>query len=260
MSNLQNNNSDIKTMAETAMMQAASYGSGLELIARLSMATTPEALATELIRHLANQGFFAAVQLRSSGEVYSVGADGVQCSGVELQIFDLLKSHGRIYQFGKRTIFNDEHISILVKNMPQSGSATYDTTLDSIAKLVPALNKRFVSLVEHRALLDVKTWLSDAIDLIEENVCQVEKEHKQMMDAIETKVSMGFHKLHLDEEQERYFMNIIDEEIRHRQKNQSIVQTRKVISDCVSALRAVDHAKQLESHAMGEDNPDIELF
>ena len=259
---LESKDNDIKGMAETAMMQAASYGSGLELIARLNLCTTPEALGKELMKHMLNQGFHTAVQLRAWGEVYSYDVDVSECSDIELQIFDLLKSHGRIYHFGKRTIFNDEHISILVKNMPMSGTRSYDAILDLVAKLVPALNKRFVSLMEHKALLDVKTSLSEAMDIIEENVSTMDKDRREMMEAIENKVSLGFHQLHLDEEQERYFMEIIDQEIRHRDKNESIERIQGVIKDCMLALQAIDQAKQIggDYSLPDEDNPDIELF
>ena len=256
---LENKDGDIKGLAETAMMQAASYGSGLELIARLNKCKTPKALASEVMTHLLHQGFHTAVQLRSNSKTYSFDVDVNDCSDIEMQIFDLLKSHGRIYNFGKRSIFNDEHVSILVKNMPLAGTRSYDALLDLAAKLVPAVNARFVSQCEHSALLETKSALSKAMATISETVDRMEKEKREMMEAIESKVAMSFHKLHLDEAQEHYFMELIENEIRQRENNEYLEQIQSCISGCVETLEDVDD-ENVPPDGGSSINPDIELF
>lgn len=257
---LENKDGDIKGMAETAMLQAASYGGGLELISRLNNCRTPKSLAKEIMSHLYHQGFHTAIQLRSHSKLFSFDVDVSDCSDIELQIFDLLKTHGRIYHFGKRSIFNDEHVSILVKNMPLAGTRSYDALLDLAAKLVPAVNARFISLCEHHALLETKAALGHAVALVAENVAKMEKEKREMMQAIESKVAMSFHKLHMDEEQEQYFVELIENEIRRCETTDYLDDIQSSIAECMKFLEDVDEGNHHDNDDDSDINPDIELF
>ncbi len=258
---LENKDSDIKGIAETVMMQSASYGSGLELIARLNKCHSPKTLSNELLMHLLNQGFHAAVQLRSNTKQYNYDVDVNECSDIELQIFDLLKNHGRIYHFGKRSIFNDEHASILIKNMPLSGTRSYDTLLDLLAKMVPAIDARFIAICEHQVLLETKQALNRAMTTISENVQKLERDKREMMEAIESKVAMSFHKLQLDEDQESYFVELIENEITQRESSEYLDNIQECISECVDSLKVVDDVEDKDQdQAKGDDQADVELF
>lgn len=256
---LENKDGDIKGIAETAMMQSAAYGSGLELISRLNKCHTPEKLANELLKYLMSQGFHTAIQLRSTNKVYSFDVDVIDCSAIELQIFDLLKSHGRIYHFGKRSIFNDVHVSILVKNMPLGGTRSYDALLDLLAKMIPAIDARFIAICEHEILLETKNALNDAVHAISLNVQKLAQEKREMLEAIESKVAMSFHQLHLDEDQEAYFVELIENEITQRESTEYLDSIQRSISECMASLRQVEDDQESEQED-DEDSGDVELF
>lgn len=250
---------DFKQMAETAMMQAASYGSGLEIISRLNNCHSIESLANELMNSLLHQEFHTAVQLRTHDTVHSFDVDVQECSDIEMQIFDLLKSHGRIYHFGKRSIFNDEHISILVKNMPKVGTRSYDALLDLAAKLVPAVNARFMSLCEHMSLLETKESLNKALALLAEGIGQMEKDKKELMEAIESNISLSFHKLNMDEEQEQFFIDMIEKEIRQREDNTQMDELQSLIKNCADSLEIMEKDEPEETNSE-VSSADVELF
>lgn len=256
---LESKDSDIKGIAETVMMQSASYGSGLELIARMNKCHTARTLANELLMYLLNQGFHSAVQLRSNTRTYSYDVDVNECSDIEMQIFDLLKAHGRIYHFGKRSIFNDHHISILIKNMPLAGTRSYDTLLDLLAKMVPAIDTRFIAICEHQALLETKSKLNKTMALIGKSVERLDSEKREMLESIESKVAHSFHQLHLDEEQEAYFVDLIETEITKRESTDELDTIMTMISSCCDSLDVVDE-KPKEPVSDEAKDTDIELF
>ncbi|MCY7295369.1 response regulator transcription factor [Alteromonas sp. a30] len=256
---LESKDSDIKGIAETVMMQSASYGSGLELIARMNKCHSARTLANELMMYMLNQGFHTAVQLRSKTRLYSYDADVNECSDIEMQIFDLLKSHGRIYHFGKRSIFNDNHVSVLVKNMPLAGTRSYDNLLDLLAKMVPAIDARFIAICEHQALIEAKKSLDGAVTLIGENLESMDKEQREILINIENKVSQSFHQLHLDEEQEAYFVNLIETEITKREATDSLEKVQETLGKCREALNVVEE-KQEQPVVEEVKDADVELF
>lgn len=256
---LESKDSDIKGIAETVMMQSASYGSGLELIARMNKCHSARSLANELMMYMLNQGFHTAVQLRSNTKTFSYDVDVNECSVIELQIFELLKSHGRIFHFGKRSIFNDEHVSVLIKNMPLAGTRSYDTLLDLLAKMVPAIDSRFISICEHQALIKAKNSLDDAVNIIGVNLEKIDADQREMLISIESKVAQSFHKLQLDEEQEAYFVDLIETEITKREATDNLEQVQATLAKCREVLDVVEERQDAPEAEEAKDT-DVELF
>lgn len=260
---LKKQDADIVNMTETVMKQAASYGNGLELISKLNFCHNAAQLADTVLQNFLAQGFHCAIQLRGAEEQYSQDVDEQQCSEIELQIFEILKSKGRIYNFGKRCIFNDEHVSILVKNMPKEGTQSYDSLLDVAAKLIPAINARYMAICEHQSLILARDSLTEAMAMLSEGVHAMETEKKQLMESIEMQIGMSFHQLHLDEEQEAFFLNMIEKEIRSREESDKLDKLQSLIGDCVSHITVMEEPEDLNSEEpkKGENSADdIELF
>lgn len=258
---LQQQDANIQNITETLMKQAASYGNALELISRLNSCHNAEALCTTVLKNLQGQGFNCAIQVRTADEVFSFDVDVTECSEIELQIFDLLKSKGRIYNFGKRCIFNDEHVSILVKNMPSEGTQSYDSMLDVAAKLIPAINARYISICEHHALVKARDSLQQALTVLSEGVTEMESEKKQLLENIEMQIGLSFHQLHLDENQEAFFLNLIEREIRSREDGNKLDTIQQMIADCVDSIH-IEEQEKSQSPASQDDSDDdgLELF
>lgn len=248
-----------QSMTESVMKQAAAYGNALELIAKLNHCHTPSELADTILRNLLNQDFHCAVQLRSEAELISKDVDDDKCSDIELQIFNVLKDKGRIYNFGKRCIFNDEHVSILVKNMPAEGTTTYDSFIDVAAKLVPAINARFKAICEHQSLVATQLQLNNALAMLSDGVEEMESEKRQLMENIEMKIGLSFHQLELDENQEAFFLNMVETEIRAREESNKLEKIQTMISDCVTSLTIMEDDEPAPK-VTETVNDDIELF
>lgn len=260
---LEEQDATIQSMTETVMKQAASYGNGLELISRLNTCHDAKSLCDAVLQNFLSQGFHCAVQVRTPDEVMSFDVDVSECSDIELQIFELLRNKGRIYNFGKRCIFNDEHVSILIKNMPHQGTQTYDSMVDVAAKLIPAINTRFISICEHNSLVKAKNSLSQALAMLSEGVNEMEMEKRQLMENIEMQIGLSFHQLDLDEQQESFFLNMIEREIRTREESGKLDRIQGVISNCVDSIKIMEHdeeEKPEQQQPGGSNTDDVELF
>ena len=257
---LEEQDRSIQNMTETVMKQAASYGNGLELVGRLNKCTTGAALAKEVLQNYLAQGFHCAIQLRSPKETLSFDVDTNSCNDIELQIFDLLKNKGRIYNFGKRCIFNDEHVSILVKNMPSVGTQSYDSMLDVVAKLITAINSRYNAICEHQSLLMARQQLTAAMALLSEGVTEMESEKQQLMDNIEMKIGMSFHQLDMDETQEAFFLEMIEKELRSREESSKLDKLQSLIGACVQSISVMEEDEAIAPTKTPDSSDDVELF
>ncbi|GEA05556.1 hypothetical protein KUL42_03170 [Alteromonas sp. KUL42] len=244
------------------MKQAASYGRALELVAVLNDCNTPEEIMRAVAKNMMSQDLKIAIQLRSDTETFNYDADTEECSAIELQVFEVLKGHGRIYHFGRRTIFNDNHVSILFKNMPLEGTFLFDAILDVAAKLILAVNSRFLSILQNQSLLETRNKLSAALDMVAKGISSIEEERRELVEQIGLKIGLSFHQLDMTEEQEQFFAKLVETEIRSKETSSGLTQLQALISECVEEM-VLEEGNEAESKTdeqpAGADN-DIELF
>ena len=251
-------------MAEVAMQQASEYGNALELITRLNSMTDPYRLAREVAVYLKRSGFYSTIQLRSESTQVNFDIDLGQCSDVEIKVFKVLHQHGRIYSFGRRTIFNDEHVSILVKNMPQQSSHSYGMLVDITAKIIPTINSRFISLCSEQAINTSISVLSGAMGMIRRGITAMEQEKREIIAAVIGKISDSFHKLELTEEQEQYFINLIENQLEKKEVSDEFLNVQDTLESCLASVKAAQNMSQSNNFAREEgaqsDYQDVELF
>lgn len=236
LTNLEDLRKQTLNMADTAMQQAAEYGNALELIARLNSISDPYNLGKEVALFLKSNGYYTAIQFRSEQSTINFDIDTNECSEVELKIFNVLHQHGRIYGFGRRAIFNDEHVSILVKNMPQEQSHAYGMLVDIAAKLVPAINSRFVSICSESAINNSVDNLSEAMEMIANGIKVMELEKREMIESVVAQISCSFHKLELTEEQEQYFINLIENQLYKKEISSEFINVQETLNKCFSTI------------------------
>lgn len=247
--------SEAQTVAEAAMAQAANYGNALELINSLANCHNTEAIAVHILENLMAQGYHAAIQLRNGKKLYSYDSDTFDCSSVKLQLFNLLKDHGRIFYFGKRCIFNAEDVSIIIKNMPRSGTRSYDMLVDTLAKIVVSANMRFHAQLNQQNL---EAALNN-IKLLTDKMLTNHSETTEMMSNIENKIGLSFHHLDMDESQEQYFMEIIEKEIKSRDNEGQIKDMQNILQDCIGSIQHRFTRDTIPTTRTGSRG-DIELF
>lgn len=250
---------NLQSLAETAMAQAAYYGSAMQLMTALNQCTSEESMATEVIRYFQKDGINAVLQLRKTDEVKTFDNTGLVQNQIELQVFELLKERGRVYHFGKRCIFNDRHVSILIKNMPAKGNSLYDSLLDGVAKLVPCIDAKFLAICDHRALIEAKLTLGSVMQELSLGLDKMKADKKQLLESLELQIGLSFHELSLDEEQEQYFVNLIEKELVQRNNLGHFDKLQQMIRSCIKDIdQEIDESASPTEKSDSE--ADIELF
>lgn len=255
---LEKHDKEAQTLAEISMRQASFYGQGLELISGLNSCFDENTMAKLVTDSLRVLGVNSAIQLRHGEQQLTYDVSGKPCSDVEIQVFKLLKEHGRIYHFGRRAIFNDQHVSILIKMMPEKGSVSYDAILDMVAKLVPALNARFLGLQHYLALLETKKSLLSIVELVNKGLADLEVEKREVLENIEAKIGLSFHELELQEYQERFFINLIEKELKAKDSGGKFKELSGLMHDCIDSLNVESELPGLQLDTANIQ--DVELF
>jgi DNA-binding response OmpR family regulator len=258
--NLENQNEQSQNIAQTAMQQASEYGSALELISRLNNIADSQFLAREVAKHLESKGYFSAVQLRSNQETVTFDIDYHECSQIELKVFEVLHNQGRIYSFGRRTMFNDEYVSVLIKNMPSMDSHAYGVLVDIVAKIVPAINNRFISLSNELTISRSAETISDAIEMVSSGILAMELEKRQIIEDVITQNNASFHSLELNDVQENYFVSLIENQLLKKEVGNQFLSIRDTLDNFLASIRNSQEMNMSANEPPQAEYQDVELF
>ncbi|MCV2886437.1 response regulator [Aestuariibacter sp. AA17] len=240
-----------QSVLANTLSQAAFYGTGLEIIADLNRASSYERIARKVLKNLELLNIFAAIQFRVQDEVHTFDWNDEVCDDRTLRVFDLLVNEGRIYRFGKRLMFNDQHTSLFVKQINDKDGTTYDAILDMGAKLVPAVESRVIALKEHNTLVKAQHTMNDILQRLQGAIIELAESKRQAVENITTKISLSFHELDLTEEQESFFANMIEKEIKQRNDDESLKSLSELLHDFNAILQ-----EAIESEHDEEDDED----
>ena len=258
-SKMEQDTADSREVAKTALSQAAIYGNGMEIIAALNNCTDLASMARVTLSTLQSNGIQCAVQYRDDVAT-SFDTDLSPCDPTTEKVFDVLHDQGRIYRFGRRLMLNDEHVSLLVKHVTGDDPVLHDAILDMGAKLVPAMNARYIALLQQQALEHTHVQIDDVVEKLTDTIRCMAGEKKRIVDAVTKKIEESFHQLAMTEEQEAFFLKLIEQKLTLDSESDGIEDIDILLKALSSRL-----AERLESTQTKEEVPvndylDVELF
>lgn len=249
-----------RSLADAAMKQASAYGSGLELLARLNKCRNIESLMEKVTFGLLAQGYHCAVEFRSDNATFNFDVDTRECKDNEKKVFQLLHDKGRIFHFGKRTIFNESNASLLVKNMPTEGTMSFDAAIDLFAKLVPALGSRFAALLNIQTMLSSRQQLNDTVEAVKKTIELMERERKENLDEVAAIIGVSFHELEMTETQERFFLDLIEKKLSSNDTNERFGKVIELLEKTAESLNSDELNDDDEEQIDDDFDDDMELF
>lgn len=260
---LATNATEFQSAAMQSMQEAAHYGDVVQFFKNLLHCRDERGLAQELFRFMSQKGLSCSVQFRGSEAISNFDQHETVCSPIEVNIFELLKDKGRLYDFKNRTIVNDEHVSFLVKNMPTE-EAEHGRARDYVAVLIEGLEARFKDILRQRVLQSVFQQLQELAMELAAVLGQEATQSNELLDKFSLELRMSFHVLDMNEEQEEHIQKIVENML--KAKDDGEISTRDVggrITEIVEVLSGAMRGleEQAQAHAPVENGAEvIELF
>ncbi|MCW8931413.1 MAG: response regulator [Gammaproteobacteria bacterium] len=208
--NLQEQHSIAQDMAFQAMTEASQYGIVLQFIKETFISENETQLATAVFQTLSKLNISGSVQFRMASHTSSFRAPNQTCNPIEEEVFELIKNRGRIFDFQNKTIFNDHHASILVKDMPLDDEIMYGRFRDILAAVVEGVEARLIDIQRKNALMIVMNDIRSTITLVEKQFQKHEISTVDTMEKLMLDMESGFNFLNLSDEQEDFFLQLIE--------------------------------------------------
>ncbi|GAA5315635.1 MAG: hypothetical protein AseanaTS_08400 [Candidatus Pelagadaptatus aseana] len=257
--------SDTEVLAFQSMRDASRYGEIVQFMKDVSHARDESTIARAFFKFMGNQGLQSSVIFRQKGATYSFDCSGISCSPTEINVYEILREKGRLYAFGSRLMVNDNHVSFLIKNMPEEESLAGQVR-DYVAALVEGMESRYRAIIQAQALEAIAMELTEAAGQAAASLEASHSDRERLIEKIGEDVKMSFHVLDLTSEQESYLTSIIQEALaEHASQGDSTEALVARVSSSVDKLVAVQRdtevtESEVEDIELFDDGDDIELF
>ncbi|EKE71043.1 response regulator [Gallaecimonas xiamenensis] len=198
-----------RAMAFASMKEASQYGFITQFLKNLMACQSEEQLAALFFAAADFFQFKASLCFHHQG-LRCHGPGGQPVSPIEANIYSLLIHQGRLYPFGSRLMVNDQHLSFLVKDMP-TDAVEAGKLRDVVAVLVEGMEAKWRDLHRQDTMRGLVDTLQGSMGDLANTIRQYDQRLEGLITNLNNEIRMSFHLLELNEQQEAFFTNLIDQ-------------------------------------------------
>ena len=207
-----------RDMAMVAMTNISEIGLVQQFYEKSFTCETVQELAQEVINTCQAFGLSCCLQVKMSFDTLRFSSTGGVCTPLEIDVMELMREADRILHFGKRTAFNFEIMTLLIKNMPRDDDAKCGRLNDHLASLLNGAEARVENIdVEEKQRKSIMSELRVTLDNVnvaiqgmEHGIRNREKQTTKIISLLLDKMNFGFSTLALTESQEEFFIDLVN--------------------------------------------------
>jgi len=206
---------ETRQMAFTAMAQSGEIGQVLHFMRDSFTCNTFEKVADRIFEYMESQQLNTAILIKSETPIY-FSHEG-EIARLDREILERLNMLERIIDFGKRSLYNFENISILIKDMPINDEGFYGRIKDNVCLILEAADAKIVGINNELALQKHNLAITNAIKTSRDTLKEIEtsfqsnaKMNAKIMFQLKDQIEDSFIQLGLSDAQEEEISNIVD--------------------------------------------------
>ena len=232
--------------AFSAMSSMGELGIVIEFLRRSFGCADREALARAMIDALRQYDLGGAVQIRVGDEALTLSDEGVDLP-LETAVLNHVRHQGRIFEFGRRGVYNFGGVTLLVKNMPLEDAERCGRMRDNLALLAEGADARRQAIEVEQANRHTRDGIGAALAGLHSTLETLRRGHREeqsrytlLMVEVQEAMSKAFIGLGLTDRQEAQLLDLIQvqmERLRERQAFDHQVATQ--IEQLGEALRTL---------------------
>jgi EAL domain-containing protein (putative c-di-GMP-specific phosphodiesterase class I)/DNA-binding response OmpR family regulator len=257
-----NQTNEANALAMSSLKETAYFGEIVHFLKNLLQCQDEGQITNLLFNFMGQKSLFTSVEFRDDASSTHFDQVNGVCSPIELNIFGLLRDKGRLYPFSHCLLVNDNHVSFLVKNMPNDDDEQ-GKIRDYVAVLIEGMESRYKELLRQRVLNSVSQKLDNLARKLLDVVNKDQKQNTEALDKYAFELQMSFHTLDLTQEQESHITGIVNEMLKTKEsEEQSAEDISKEVSEILDsvnkALAKIDKENSVQKEVQSSDT--VELF
>ena len=224
--------------AFNAMANSSEMGQIVNYVEHIGFINDVEELGKALVECLQAFNLQSNIEFRCNDMKSHFALNGV-CSPIVIELFEMLKSKGRLHEFSHRILVNYELVSLLILNMPEHDEQKHGRIRDHICFIVSVTEQQLRAITTKQMLVSQQERLNKVastvhskfhslIGLLNNSRINNEKVFKRLQEELEERIpTMG-----LDEDQEVFIYRKVDETIQNSvARQESVDQVKKAFSE-----------------------------
>jgi len=206
---------ETRQIAFSAMSQSGEIGQVIHFIRDSFECADSESLCKRLLEYCNDAGLTVSFRINTQPATYYSHQENV--AKIDIEILDRLHALERIIDFGKRSLYNFNNLSLLIKNMPlEEDPDRYGRIKDNICLVLEAADARISSINSAIILKQRENAMSNLIETSRLTLRDVEKafltnakKNADIMANLKEKIEWSFVQLGLSEEQEEEISKLV---------------------------------------------------
>ena len=204
-------------VAMSAMKNASNMGQILQFYHESLQITEAEKLAEHLLQAVQQLELSSITKFNlDDGSLLVEKSSRGALLPIESAVFDELRKQDRIFSYKNRSMFNGDHIALLILDMPVQNEEEYGQLKDHIIMLLEATEARFKSMLLESEKQQQQTKLirliqntHQTLDRYQESKNQLRKRQTDTVQQLSDRIEILFNRLGLDEEQENHLTDFV---------------------------------------------------
>ena len=234
---------EAETLSALLLANLDEYSVLIKFLRTINNCTTPRGLLDAMFDLLRAYHLQSAIQLRLPGLEMTVREEG-ESQPLEVAVFNNVRQMDRIFEFKKRAVYNFEHISILINNVPQGDPDLCGRIRDNVAIAAECANAKLQTLEARAENVLAKGTAGGLLSALQSTVQDFDRKYAQarysgtsVTQDLLDELTAAFASLGLSDQQE----NGIERIVRARTENLAEIydfsgETQETLNDIAERL------------------------
>ncbi|MEZ8825059.1 response regulator [Vibrio sp. 10N.261.55.A7] len=242
------------------MKEASQHGLVVQFFRNLSYCQHIEQLSFTVFQSLNALNLHASMVVRDEEDHYFDSKTGI-VNPIERNIFDLLHTKGRVFQFGNRLIFNDKNTAILIKNLPED-ERLVGQIRDIYAFVVEGLEAKYQDIRRQNMLLDIVKDIASTAQHVSQRIDQFDDISAENLSESNQELNDSYHFLGLSYEQEEALSALFEKGLKRMEfARDDLTNMQQELQDLVYKIENTEMLTIPTEETPSQNNGgDVELF
>jgi CheY-like chemotaxis protein len=201
-----------------SMMMMTSMGESgivMQFLGKLFSWNTEQEVAAGVLELLQSYQLEGVAQTRIGQRTLTLSASGTNMP-LEVSVLNHVRSQGRIFEFRNRGVYNTQHITVMVNNMPVHDPDLCGRLRDHLSLVAQGADSRLQAIEAEEANRRNRAGIDEALQSIRESVSAMRQAHgldraasSQLLIELEQSMAKAFVHLGLSTDQERHMEDLV---------------------------------------------------
>lgn len=233
-----------------SMMMMTSMGESgvvMQFLGKLFTWNSEQEVAAGMLELLQSYQLEGVAQTRVTQRTLTLSAAGTNLP-LEVSVLNHVRNQGRVFEFRNRGVYNTDHITLMVNNMPVHDPDLCGRLRDHLSLVAQGADSRLQAIETEEANRRNRAGIDDALQSIRESISAMRQAHGQdraasseLLIELEQSMARAFVHLGLSSDQERHMEDLVHDFMKRmmelQDRGEEVYETLRKLTEKLGQLK-----------------------